>query len=200
MTTTGPGAAPSRTLISQAFEGDFAPPPLSAAIVSLVELCQRAMPDPKKLRTAIVDEAKFDVGPQARADEIARAWALDTKLVGAPVTQLRHEVFGRERNGEPVLFLLSTGMSEGKEVVFCSVLFRGAIEADVVKAVTHVTKRNPFGGGRVQNADGAIVRRVFWDVEGDGGVRAMVACGPDNVEALDLPRVIVAFNRAAQAS
>lgn len=198
MTTAGPG--PSRTLISAAFEGDFAPPPLSAAIVSLVELCQRAMPDPKMLRTAIVDEAKFEVGPQARADELARTWALEDKLIGAPVTILGHEVFGRERDGEPVLFLLSTGMSEGKDVVFCSVLFRGVIEADVVKAVTHVTKRKPFGGGRVRNADGAIVRRVFWDVEGDAGVRAMAACGPDNVEALDLPRAIVAFNRAAQKS
>lgn len=198
MTTAGPG--PSRTLISAAFEGDFAPPPLSAAIVSLVELCQRAMPDPKMLRTAIVDEAKFEVGPQARADELARTWALEDKLIGAPVTILSHEVFGRERDGEPVLFLLSTGMSEGKDVVFCTVLFRGVIEADVVKAVTHVTKRKPFGGGRVRNADGAIVRRVFWDVEGDAGVRAMAACGPDNVEALDLPRAIVAFNRAAQKS
>ncbi|MEQ1618401.1 MAG: hypothetical protein ABL883_08670 [Terricaulis sp.] len=200
MTTTRPDVEPSHTLVTAAFEGEFAPPPLSVAIVSLVELCHRAMPDPKKLRAAIVEEAKFDLGPQERAVEIARTWALDNKLIAAPVTNLRHEVFGRERSGEPVLFLLSTGTAEGKEVVFCSVLFRGVAEADVVKAVNHVTKRNPFGGGRAVNADGGIVRRVFWDVQGDAGIRAIAACGPDNVDALDLPRAIVAFNQAANAN
>lgn len=200
MTAKGPTLEPSHTLVSVAYDGEFAPPSLSVAIVSLVELCQRAMPNPKRLRSAIVDEAKFDVGPQARADEFARTWALDNKLIDAPVAGLRHEVFGREREGEPVVFLLSTGLAGGKEVVFCSVLFRGVIEADVVKAVKHVSKRDPFGGGRVVNADGGIVRRVFWDIQGDAGVRALVACGPDNVDAMHLPRAIVALNHAASGN
>jgi hypothetical protein len=185
---------PSRTLISLAFEGEYAPPPLSAAIVSLVELCQRGMPDPQQLRTALVEEAKFTVGPAERAEETARTWAFDQKLVDEPVTDLKHEIFGRDRDGVPVVMLLSTGRAGGKPIVFCTTLFRGVIEADVVKAVEHVTKRQPFIGGRVANADGAIVRRAFWDVQGDAGVRAIIACGPDNVEALTLPRAIIAFS------
>ncbi len=197
MANTDLGPAPSRTLISKAFEGEFVPPPLSVAVVSLVELCQRAMPDPIKLRAALVDEAKFDIGPSARAEESARTWALDSKLIAAPVRNLRHEIFGRERQGEPVVMLLSVGESEGKQVVFCTSLFRGVIEADVIKAVCHVTQTQPFGGGRVTNADGAIVRRAFWDLQGVAGVRGMAACGPNNVEALDLPRAIIAFNVTA---
>ncbi len=186
--------APSRTLISTAFDGDSPPPQLSVAVVSLVELCQRAMPDPVKLRAALVDEAGFDVGRRERAEENASLWAFDNKLIAAPVRGLRHEIFGRLRHEAPVLMLLSVGESEGREVVFVTAFFRGAIEADVVKAVTHVTKKQPFGGGRVLNAGGGVVRRAFWDLEGEAGVRAMVACGPDNVEALDLPRAIIAFN------
>lgn len=192
--TSSEGATPTRALISAAFEGDFAPPQLSVAIVSLVELCQRAMPDPQRLRAALVEEAKFDVGPRERAEEFIRPWALDNRLIATPVRNLRHEVFGRLRHEDPVVLLLSVGETEGREVVFVTALFRGAIEADVIKAVAHVTKKQPFGGGRVINADGAIVRRAFWDEEGVAGVRAMVACGPDNVEALDLPRAIIAFN------
>ncbi|HCK85215.1 MAG TPA: hypothetical protein DHW63_12075 [Hyphomonadaceae bacterium] len=189
--------APLRTLISTAFDGDSPPPRLSVAVVSLVELCQRAMPDPIKLRAALVDEAGFDVGRPERAEEIASIWALDNKLIATPVRGLRHEIFGRLRHQAPVLILLSVGESEGKEVVFVTAFFSGATEADVIKAVTHVTKKPPFGGGRVSNASGATVRRAFWDVEGEAGVRAMVACGPDNVEALDPPRAIIAFNFAA---
>jgi hypothetical protein len=188
---------PRRTMISQAFEGEYAPPSLSVAVVSLIELCQRAMPDPSAVRRAIVEEAGFTVGPSHRAEEAARTWALDTKLIAAPVTNLQHEIFGRERHGEPVVLLLSQGRSEGRDIVFCSSLFRGVIEADVVKAVVHVTKRNPFGGGMARNALGHLIRRVFWDVEGNGGVRAIVACGPENVEALDLPRAIIAFNESS---
>lgn len=188
---------PGRTLISKAYEGDVPPPHLSAPIVSLIELCNRAMPDPALLRKAIVEEAKFDVGPPERAAEMARVWALDNKLVSAPVRNLRHEVFGRDRYGDPVIFLLSVGESEGNQIVFCSVLFRGAIEADVVKALVKPLGRQPFGGGMVKNADGHTVRRVFWDVEGAGGVRGIVACGPENVEALEAPRAVIAFNTAA---
>ncbi len=196
MTTTARGKKPTHTLVSQAFSRDAAPAQLSAAIVSLVELCQRAMPDPKKIRKALVDEAKFVTGKQAQADEMGGMIALDSKIIGAPVTGLRHELFGRERTEEPVIILLSVGKSEGKEVVFLTAAFRGAIEADVVKAVTHVTKKKPFGGGRTQNVNGELTRRVFWDVEGEAGVRGMVAWGPDNVEETRVLRGVTAFNRA----
>lgn len=189
---------PWRTLISPAFEGEYAPAPLSVAIVSLVELCQRAMPDPALIRKALIEEAKFTAGPTARAEEFARTWAFDSKLIAAPVHDLRHEVYGREREGEPVIFLLSTGKSEGAEVVFLTVLFLGVTEADVVKAIAHVTKKKPAIGGSARNVDGAIVRRVFFEVGGEAGVRAMIGCGAENVDATHLPRAIIAFSRVGQ--
>ena len=191
---------PWRTLISPAFEGDQPPAQLSVSIVSLVELCQRAMPDPQEIRKALVEEAKFVTGPTERAEEWARVWALENKLISDPVTAFRHELYGRGRRGDPVIVLLSVGRSGGAEIVFTTVIFRGATEADVVKAMAHVTKKKPLVGGLVRNADGNKVRRVFFDVEGVAGVRAMVGCGPDNVDSTDLPRAIIALNKVGASN
>ena len=123
--------------------------------------------------------------------------ALESDLVDPGVRNLKHELFGKERNIEPVLILLSEGDSKNGKVVFCSAIFRGAIEADAVKAVAHVTKQQPFTGSSVRNADGMMVRRVFWDVQGLAGIRGLVVSGPEDVESIDLPRAITGFNKAA---
>jgi hypothetical protein len=186
----------TRRVISRAFEGDEAPAELSVGIVSLVELCQVAMPDPERIRASLKD-AGFTPGPQAKADEAGRMLALDKNVVAKPVRRLRHELYGHYRNETPVLILLSTGESDDGGIVFCTALFRGAIEADAVKAAAHVTKKQPFTGASIRNHEGTTVRRVFWDVEDAAGVRGFMVSGPQNVEALDLPRAITAFNKVA---
>ena len=186
----------TRRVISRAFEGDNAPGELSAGIVSLAELCQISMPDPEKIRASLLD-AGFTPAPQDKANEAGRMLALDKQMSAKPVRRLRHEFFGTFRHGAPVLILLSTGETDEGGIVFCSAIFRGAIEADAVKAAAHVTKKQPFTGAVVRNDDGTTVRRVFWDVEDIAGVRGFVVSGPQNVEATDLPRAITAFNRMA---
>lgn len=182
-----------RRVIELAFPGDEAPPQLSVSIVSLVELCQIAMPDPGKVRDNILG-AGFETGRQERADEAGRMLALDTKVVDMPVRNLRHELFGRGRHGEPVILLLSQGETDRGPIVFLSALFRGAIEADAVKAAAHVTKDKPITGSRALNHDGNVLRRVFWDVGGQSGIRGFMVTGPGNVESTDLPRAFTAFN------
>ena len=54
----GDQAKPVRkTVVEAAFPGDEAPPELSVGIVSLVELCKLAMPDPGALRQRL-EEAR----------------------------------------------------------------------------------------------------------------------------------------------
>lgn len=182
-----------RTLIEAAFPGDQAPGQLSVAIVSLIELCQIAMPDPAKIRESILG-AGFEAGAEARAAEAGAMLALDNKVWADPVRNLKHEMFGRERTGETVIFLVSQGETKGGKIVFLSTLFRGAMEADAVKAAAHVTKKQPLTGATAQNVNGNTLRRVFWDTEGVEGVRGLMVTGPHNVEALDLPRAFTAFN------
>ena len=178
--------------ISMAFEGDQPPAGLSVGIVSLVEFCKSGMPDAARLRD-LFKNAQFNKSGQKNADDAARLLALDTKIFAKPVRNLRNEMYGAERNGDPVVLMLSEGDTDDGKVVFLTSMFSGAIEADVVKAVAHVTKDKPITGATVTNAEGALVRRVFWDVN-DAGIRGMVASGPDNVESLQAPRAITAFN------
>ena len=185
-----------KTILSKAFEGDLPPPELSAAIVSLVELAQIAMPDPNRVRQAILgaDFASHDEEISRSGGEI---YGFEKNMLSDPVTGLKHEFFERERNGAPVFLLLSVGMAGTRPVVFLSTLFQGAIEADVVKAVTHVAKREPFVGAKATNASGFPLRRIFWDVEDVSGVRFLVASGPPNVDGTSFPRAITAISIAA---
>lgn len=193
----GSGGGPRvRTIISQAFEGDDAPGALSVAIVSLVELAQIGMPSPDRMRKAI-GSAGFKLGRAERAEDAARNLALDVNFVAEPVRNLRSEIYGRDRYGEPVVLLLSEGDTPTGKMVFCSTFFRGAIEADAVKAVTQVTNIAPFTGATVQNSEGFIVRRVFWDVEGAAGARGFAVSGPENVDDVELPRAFTLFNKAS---
>jgi hypothetical protein len=186
-----------RTLIEAAFPDNQAPGQLSAAIVSLVELCQIAMPDPAFVREQIIG-AGFEIGVQERADEAAAMLALEDKVFAFPVRNLRHELFGRGRQGENVIILLSHGDSAEGKVVFLTTMFRGAMEADAVKAAAHVTGKQPLTGATLRNPAGNVLRRVFWDTEGEAGVRGLMVTGPHNVEATDLPRAFTAFNLAGK--
>lgn len=181
-----------KVVFELAFEGDAPPPSLSKAIVSLVELCQIAMPYPNKVRQNI-EGAGFFKGEQEIADGYGAAFALDDKVVSWPIRSIRHEIYGRARDNEPVILLLSEAESGKGKVVFLSALFRGAMEADAVKAAAHVAKRQPFTGAIAKNAAGNTLRRVFWDVEGEGNIRGLMVSGPENVESTTLPRAFTAF-------
>jgi hypothetical protein len=185
-----------RTLISAAFPDVSAPGQLSVAVVSLIELCNLAMPDESMVRARIA-EAGFEVGPQSTADLAGRTLGLDHRIIAEPLANMRHEIYGKPRHGAPVVLLLSTGDSPTGKMIFISSLFAGAIEADAVKAGSHVTKLKPLVGGRVLLENGRVQRRVFWQTDGAGGLLALVATGPDNVEAMDEIRAFVAFNKAA---
>jgi hypothetical protein len=193
MTDTGAG---EYTIISKAFEGDLPPANLGACIVSLVELCQLAMPDPVQLRKRL-SEAEFTKGPDERAADAGRVLALDNRIVAGRVANLSHEIYGKVRNDGMVVILLSVGDGDNGQYVFCSTLFRNAIEADVVKAVAHVAKKQPLTGSRVPNDDNFLLRRVFWDIGGEAGIQGMVASGPANVEETRAVRAITAFNKAS---
>lgn len=184
----------TRVLISAAFEGDAPPGQLGVGIVSLVELCQLAMPDPQQIRTRL-NEAGFTKGPAEKAAEAGRMLNLESGVLDSQVRDLRHEIYGFERHGFPVIIVLSVGASNDGEVVFCTSIFRECIEADVVKAVSHVTKQQPLTGANAQTSDGVRTRRVFWDVGGVAGVRGMMITGPLNVEAATAPRGVTAFNK-----
>ena len=189
---------PSRKLIAQAaFPGDEAPPELSVAIVSLVELCQLAMPDPAELRKRLA-EAGFVQGPPKNAETVGATLALDQKVFDVGVRKLRHEIYGRDRQEILVTFLLTEGESAKGKVVFCSTLFRGAIEADAVKAAAHVTKKQPLTGATLTAPGRPTLRRVFWDTEGVSGVRGLMVTGPDSVIDGAEVRAFTAFNFAAK--
>ncbi|MBL8546295.1 MAG: hypothetical protein JNL81_07510 [Hyphomonadaceae bacterium] len=179
-------------LISTAFEGHKAPAQLSVAIVSLVELCQFAMPDPKKLHDAIMG-ANFVAASQERANVAGAYLALDNSVISTPVQNLQHKFYERDRNGEMVLYLLSEGRTQRGRIVFVSTLFRGAIEADAVKAVVHVSKEQPITGARAVNNNGKPIRRVFWHINNQAGIKGIVVTGPQDVESLTAPRGFTAF-------
>lgn len=185
-----------KQVITRAFDGDEPPSQLAVSIVSLVELCQIAMPDPERLRAAIAS-AEFIAGAQGRAEEAGGSLALDKQVITTPITNLRHSIFGRGRQGDPVVLLLSEADSPEGPVVFCSVLVSRATEGDMVKAVTHVAERGPVTGAKLINAMGTRLRRVFWDIGGEAGILGMMVTGPENVDHLELPRAITAFNKAA---
>ena len=196
--TAKDGETPNlRRVLELAFPGDEAPPELSVAIVSLVELCQLAMPDPAAVRAAI-QSAGFADGPQDRADDFGALLALDSKVFSFPVRKVRHRLFARERNGVRVRLLVSEGESGDGPVIFISTIFTGALEADAIKAATHVTKKQPLTGATLANANGVPLRRIFWDVEGAGGIRGLMVTGPPNVEELEVPRAFTAFNLTAK--
>lgn len=184
-----------RTLIESAFPEDMPPAELSVAIVSLVELCQLAMPDPARLRQ-MIESAKFEEGPQQKADELGGYLALDNKVFSFPVRNLQHKLWARDRHGAPVLLLLSEGDSDKGRVVFMSAVFSGAQEGDAVKAVADVAKKQPLTGATLVNANGTHLRRVFWDVEGQAGIRGLMVTGPQDVDALRGARAFTAFNFA----
>ncbi|MEZ5996742.1 MAG: hypothetical protein R3C25_13425 [Hyphomonadaceae bacterium] len=184
-----------RMVFSQAFEGDDAPPQLAASIVSLVELCHLAMPDIDRMRQAILG-AGFIAGADLRANEAGESLGLDNKVMATPITNLKHELFGRGRDGAAVILLLSQGDSPSGKVVFCSIITRGAIEADLVKAVNHVSKKTPLTGATVRNSLGLPLRRVFWDIGGGDGIRGMMVTGPENMDSDLAMRAITAFNFA----
>lgn len=182
-----------RTIVAAAFPADRAPGELSVAIVSLVELCQLAMPNPSALREAIAS-AGFADGPQERADEFGKILSLDSKVFAFPVKNVRHQLYARERNEERVRLLISEGESANGPVVFVSTIFTGAIEADAIKAAAHVTRKNALTGTTATNANGVIVRRVFWDTQGESGVFGLMVTGPENLEAWEGVRAFTAFN------
>lgn len=182
-----------KQVLELAFPGDQAPPQLGVSVVSLVELCQLAMPDAGKVRELILG-AGFDTGAQARAVEAGRTLALDIKVIDAPVRNLRHEIFGRGRHGEPVILLLSQGETDAGPIVFLSTLFRGAVEGDAIKAAMHVIKAEPLTGSKIRNHDGNEVRRVFWDVGGVAGLRGFVVSGPQDTDSTTLTRAFTGFN------
>ncbi len=181
------------TVVEQAFPGNEAPPELSVGIVSLVELCQLAMPDPAALAHAI-ENAGFGVGPQETADEVGAWLALDQRVFSFAVRNLRHRLWGRERHEAPVMLLLSEGESDEGPVVFVSTLFSGAAEADAIKAAAHVSNKQPLNGAQAVNKQGAKLRRVFWDVGGVDHIRGLLVSGPQNVDSFTGMRAITAFN------
>jgi hypothetical protein len=187
-----------RRVIEAAFPGDEAPPELSVAIVSLVELCQLAMPNPAGIAEAI-QSAGFAEGPKERADEFAGWLALDNKVFSFPVRNLRHKLFARNRHDVRVRLLVSEGESAQGRVLFVTTIFGGALEADAIKAAAHVTKKQPLTGATVTNAEGKQLRRVFWDAEGESGIRGLMVTGPQDVESADAPRAFTAFNLVGKA-
>lgn len=185
------------TTIQDAFPGDTPPQQLSVAIVSLVELCQHAMPDPEAVHKAI-EGAGFLVADQTKANNFGAWLALDNKVFSFPVRNMRHKFFSKERKGQAVLLLVSEGESDQGKVIFCSTMFWEAIEADAVKAAGHVTKKEPLTGARVTNSNGEIIRRVFWDTAGVSGVRGFMVTGPDDIITGAHARAFTAFNIAGK--
>jgi hypothetical protein len=186
-----------KRVLELAFPESAAPPELSVGIVSLVELCELAMPNPAAVREAI-KSAQLGDAPPGLAEELGGLLALDNKVFSFPVRNLRHQLCGRDRHEVPVRLLITEGESAEGPVIFLSTLFNGAIEADVVKAAAHVTDKQPLTGATVTNPNGAQIRRVFWDVEGIAGVRGLMVSGPPDVENPIIMRAITAFNLAGK--
>lgn len=185
------------TIVEEAFPEAMAPPDLSVSIVSLVELCKEAMPDPALVHKAI-EGAGFVVEIPEKAQRYGDWLALDNKVFSFPVRNIRHKLYARERSNALVAFLISEGDSAHGKVIFCTAVFWGAIEADAVKAAAHVTKKPPLTGAKVKNAEGDTLRRVFWDTAGLAGIRGLMVTGPDNVEAHYHGRAFTAFNIAGR--
>lgn len=175
--------------------GEEPPAVLGLAAVTLLDVCIGQMPDIARVERAIV-EAGFKPEPEATARGIARGLALESKMVSAPLRDFRHKAWRTERQGVPAAMLLSAAQSDLGPVVFCSALFGGATEAEAVKTVQALSRSPPTDGGMAHDADGKVVRRVFWNLQGQAGLLGLVVCGPENPETRDHLRALVAFNRA----
>ena len=168
---------------------------LGAAAVVWLETCLGRMPSVAKLQAGLKANG-FQPEPEAVARAVARGLALDAKIVATPLRDLRHSCWRKEHKGVPAVILLSTAQSDLGEIVFCSALFGGATEAEAVRAVENLTNSAPLVGGLAHDADGKVVRRVFWKVSGGSGVKAIAVSGPEDPATRDHLRALIAFNRA----
>ena len=175
---------------------DEPPAVLGVAAVTWLDVCLGRMPNAASVRKGIVD-AGFRPEPEATAKAIGRSLALDNKMLSFPIRDLKHEAWRKEQHGVPAAILLTTAHSDLGDMVFCSALFGGATEADAVKMIQHLAKSPPTVGGLTHDPDGKVLRRVFWKLDGQAGMLAMAVSGPENPDARDHLRALVAFNRAA---
>ncbi len=175
-------------------KGEAVPAVLGAAAALLLETCLGRMQDVQLLRAGITG-AGFRPEPPETARQVGRALALESKFVASPVRDMQHAAYSKEHHGVPAVMLLSTAQSELGGIVFCSALFGGATEAEGVHVVERMLKTPVTVGGLAHDPDGNVLRRIFWQLGGAGGLLAIGLSGPEDQTSRDVLRALTAVAR-----
>ncbi len=170
------------------------PPALAASAVQWMQVTMGCLPDAAVIRSSLI-AAGFVEDPDSAP--LGDLLALGDKITTAKVHGVGHSAWRKIHKGAPVLIILSTAQSDVGPITFSSTIFGGADEGDVVRVLRSLVKNAPFAGGVATDGHGNNVRRLFWEIGGVGGIAAIVVSGPPDTEARDVPRALIAFNKAA---
>lgn len=188
--------APQAQTPSPQPKGEAVPAVLGAAAALLLETCLGRIQDVAQLRASITG-AGFRPEPPETARAVGRALALESKMVAKPMRDMAHVAYSKEHHGVPAVMLLSTAQSELGGIVFCSALFGGATEREAVHVVERMTKITASAGGLAHDPDGNVLRRIFWQLGGAGGLLAIALSGPEDQTSRDVLRALTAMARTS---
>lgn len=172
-------------------EHDKLAPHLSVGAMAWVQTCLGHMGDAAKVRESLKANGYIQ-DPDQTAAEIAATLAVQDKLVSDPLRDFKHSLWRTEREGVPCIILLSEATSDIGPVTFCAALFGAAREVDLARLASSLVKDGPMAAGVTKAADGSNLRRLFWRVPSQN-VRALVACGPENVNDTGRLRALIAI-------
>lgn len=168
------------------------PPVLAASAVQWMQVTMGRLPDANAIRSSLI-AAGFAEDPSSAG--VGDLLALGDKITTANMYGMVHAAWRKTHKGAPVIIILTTADSDVGPVTFCSTVFGGADEGDVVRVLRSLVQAPPFAGGVAMDGHGNSVRRLFWEIGGVGGIAAIVVSGPPDTAARDAPRALIAFNK-----
>lgn len=171
-------------------------PVLAHGAMAWIETCLSAMPDVKRIRDNLV-AGGFRQEPDATANEVGALLAYDVNIIDEELRDIHHALWTGQREGAPVVLVLSLAQSERGPIVFVASLFGAASEGEGAAVLVQLAKKPPDVGALAKTPEGRMVRRQFWQTPNVVGIDGFVLAGPEDPESRDQVRALIAFNRAA---
>jgi hypothetical protein len=160
-----------------------------------IDTCLAGMPDVKRIRDNLV-AGGFRQEPDSTAREAGKMLAYEANIINEELRDLHHTLWTGEREGVPVALMLSLAQTDRGPIVLVATLFGAATEADGAGIIVRLANKAPDVGAVAKAPDGRMIRRQFWQITNVIGVNGLIVAGPEDPEALDQVRALIAFNRA----